>query len=198
MINLDSYQAIKTALFVRIDVAEYRTSSSGSYASQILTFSDHDSTVTIDSESYVPLGRLMGVTSSRSELRPSGSSVTVTLSGVPNSSIAEIIHSKIKGSPIKIYRGYFNANTGTQVGTFAGRFFGTVNNYSLDEDYDVYARTSSNTIAIECNSTIETLSNKVAGRLTNEQSMKSFFPTDTSMDRVATLQDSNFDFGAPV
>lgn len=198
MVNLDSYQSIKTSLFVRVDVEEYRTNSSDPYAPQILTFSDHDATVTINSQSYVPLGKLLGVSSSRSELRPSGNDVTITLSGIPTDSIAEIIHSKIKGSPVKIYRGYFDASTGTQIGSFVGRFLGNVNNYSLQEEFDVYERTASNTILIECNSTIETLSNKVAGRRTNENSMKSFYSTDTSMDRVSSLQDNNFDFGAPV
>lgn len=198
MINLDSYQAIKTSLFVRFDVAEYRTNSSDPYVSQILTFSDHDAIVTINGETYTPVGKLLGVTSSRSELRPSGSDVTITLSGIPDTSIAEIVHSKIKGSPVKIYRGYFNASTGAQINSFVGRFIGSINNYSLQEEFDVYERTASNTIVIECNSTVETLSNKVAGRRTNEQSMKSFYPTDTSMDRVSSLQGSNFDFGAPI
>lgn len=197
MINLSAYQSVKTALFVRIDVEEYRTSSIANYVTEVLTFSDHDQNFVIGGETYIPLGNLLNITSSKSELRPSSNNVTITLSGIPNTSIAEIIHSKIKGSPVKIYRAYFNASTGVQIGTTVGRYIGIVNNYSLEEEFDVLARTASNQIILECNSTVDILSNKLSGRRTNEQSMKSFYPSDTSMDRVATLSGSNFDFGAP-
>ena len=68
-INLTGYTNLRAATFVRIDIDQYRTTSSGSYSTQILRFSDHNATLSIDSESYVPLGRLMGVSSTTSELR---------------------------------------------------------------------------------------------------------------------------------
>ena len=197
MIDLTGQQSVRTALFVRIDVAEYRTTSGGAYSNEILTFSDHNANFTIDSQLYIPLGNLLNITSSNSELRASSNTITITLSGIPNSSIAEIIYSKIKGSPVKIYRAYFNANTGTQIGTTQGRYIGSVNNYSLDEEYDVVARTASNNLQIECLSNVDILSNKVAGRKTNPQSMKQFYSTDISFDRVPNLKDAAFNFGAP-
>lgn len=197
MIDLTGQQAVRTALFVRIDVAEYRTTSGGAYSNEILTFSDHNANFTIDSQLYIPLGNLLNITSSNSELRASSNTITITLSGIPNSSIAEIIYSKIKGSPVKIYRAYFNATTGTQIGTTQGRYIGSVNNYSLDEEYDVVARTASNNLQIECLSNVDILSNKVAGRKTNPQSMKQFYSTDISFDRVPNLKDAAFNFGAP-
>jgi hypothetical protein len=94
----------------------------------------------------------------------------------------------------------FDAATGTQLsitGNPVGRFFGIVNNYSLQEEYDVASRTSSNTIVIVCSSTVEILSNKVAGRRTNPQDQKAFYASDTSMDRVPNLVGASFNFGAP-
>jgi hypothetical protein len=94
----------------------------------------------------------------------------------------------------------FDPVTGTQLaidGNPAGRFFGIVSNYTLDEEYDIEGRSSSNTIAIECASTAEFLNNKVTGRKTNPKSMKSFYSSDVSMDRVPNLVGANFNFGAP-
>ena len=197
MINLDPYQSVRSALFVRIDVAEYRTSSVGSYTSQVLAFSDHNATFAINGQNYTALGNLLGITPSSSEMRASSNTVTVTLSGIPNSSISEILYSKIKGSPVKIYRAFFSASSGAQIGTTQGRYIGSVNNYSIEEEYDVGAREANNTLQIECLSNVDILSNKIAGRRTNPQSMKQFYSTDVSFDRVPNLKDASFNFGVP-
>lgn len=197
MANLDSYTSVKTGLFVRLQVDEYRTSSSAAYSAQVLTFSDYDTAKTIGSDTYTPLGSLLNITPSTSELRSSSNTITVTLSGVPTNAINEIVHSKIKGAPLKIYRGYFDVSTGTQIGDYEGRFFGSVNNYSIQEEFDVVERTAANLVLLECNSSVDLLSQKVSGRKTNPQSNNKFYPNDTSMDRVPTLKGAKFDFGAP-
>jgi hypothetical protein len=189
-IDLSSYDSIQTGLFVRIEVT----------SSNILRFSDYRGTVTIDGESYVGLGKLLGVTSTVSELKGSTSTVTLTISGIPNTSINEILTSSLKGSPVKIYRVVFNPVNNVQLaipGNPAGRFFGIVNNYTLEEDFDIENRTSTNTINIECNSVMEFLENKISGRKTNPESMKLFYPNDVSFDRVPNLVGANFNFGAP-
>lgn len=197
MINLTSYSAVRTALFVRIQVDEYRTTPAGAFSQQVLTFSDHNELYSINGETYQNLGNLMGITATNSELRTSSNSVTISLSGIPNSAIAEIINSKIKSAPVRIFRGYFNPQTNVQIGDMQGRFSGFVNNYSLQEDYDVDSRSASNTIILECASTIDILSRKTAGRRTNPESMKKFYPTDIAFDRVPTLENTTFDFGSP-
>lgn len=197
MIDLSSERSIRTSLFIRIQVDEYRTSPSAAYIQEVLAFSDHFEDYTLDGEVYQNINNLLGVTDSRSELRPSSASVNITISGIPNSAIAEILHSKIKGSPVSIFRGYFDIATGNQIGDIQGRFRGFVNNYALEEQFDVDARTATNTIDIECASTIDVLQNKQAGRKTNPQSHKQFYPNDESMKRVPNLENSTFNFGAP-
>ena len=193
-VNLTSYRDLKTALFVRIEIDEYRTSSAASYTSQVLRFSDHNTSFTIDSENYVPLGRLLSVTSTASEIRATGNAITIGLSGIPNTSLAEIIHSKLKGSEVKIYRAYFT-QAGSQIGTTQQRWIGTINNYNLDEEYDVLNTTATNSIQIDCLSNVEILQNKVSGRKTNPVSMQKYFASDTSFNRVPGLMGSQFDFG---
>lgn len=191
-INLSSYKAIECGLFVRIEITDPSI--------QILRFSDYHSAVTINSEVYQPLGNLCAISNSTSELRTSGDTVTVSVSGIPNSSLTDIINSRLKGSNIIIYRVFFNPTTGTQLaitGNPAGRFYGIVNNYSLQEEHDVETRTSNNMIVMTCSSLVEVLNNKFTGRRTNPIDQKNFYATDVSFDRVPNLSGSYIDFGAP-
>lgn len=199
--DLTSYKSIQSNLFVRIAIDEYRATSGAGYTSQVLTFSDMLTPYTINGESYLGVGRLMSISETSSELRVTGNTLTVTLSGIPNSNIYEIINSKIKGSSIKVYRVLFNPTTGQALsitGNPMGRFDGFINNYSLNEDYDPMAKTATNTLVLTCASKIDLLANKVAGRRTNPESQKKYFPTDPSMNRVPSLVDSDFNFGAPL
>jgi hypothetical protein len=195
MANLDSYTSVRTNVFVRLAIDEYRTTSSGSFTSQVLRFSDSTSTETVESETYSPLGTLLNITATTSEIRPSNNTITVSISGIPTNSIPEIVNSRIKGSDIKIYR-KFKTIAGTDIAT-TGYFLGKVNNYSLQEDFNVEDRTASNIILLECASDIGLLEQKISGRKTNPISEKRFFPNDTAMDRVPTLKGTRFDFGAP-
>lgn len=197
MPNLNSYTSVRTHLYVRLQIDEYRTTPTGSYTQQILKFSDDGTNFTINSETYTPLGRFLQITESSSELRPTNNPCTIALSGVPNNALNEIMYSKIKGAPVAIYRAYFDVATGTQIGTTVGRFIGSVNNYSIEEQWDIDTRSSSNILQLECSSSIGILENKIAGRKTNPESMKRFFQNDTSMDRVPTLKEKIFNFGAP-
>lgn len=201
MIDLTSYVAIQSNLFVRIQIDEYRTSSGGSYSQEILNISDLSFDFDLEGETYSGLGKLLGVTSTNSEIRVSGGDVTITLSGIPNSSIAEIVNSKIKGSSIKIYRVLFGGGLDNPdyldiPGNPIGRFNGYVNNYSLQEDYDIDTRTSTNTLVLTCSSIVDILGNKITGRKTNPSSMKKFYPSDVSMDRVPSIENTTFNFGA--
>lgn len=200
MIDLTSYSSIQSNLFVRIHVAEYKVNPGDAYQDVVLKFSDKRGTFLLDGEEYIGLGSLMGITSTSSEIRASSGELTITISGIPNTSIFEIVNSKIKGCPVRISRVLFDPVTGEQLdieGNPLARFRGFVNNFSLEETWDFNTRTSSNTITLICASSIDVLSNKFAGRKTNPYSEKKYFPSDLSMDRVPTLENATFDFGAP-
>lgn len=199
-INLTSYKSIQSNLFVRIEIDEYRTTPTGSYTSEILRFSDKLTPFTINSESYLGLGKLMSITSSTSEIRASGGELLISIAGIPNSAIAEIVNSKIKGAPVNIFRALFNSSTGAVLsitGNPMNRYQGFINNYTLSESWDQDTRTSSNTITLTCASTVDVLQRKMAGRKTNSTSQNKYFPTDVSFDRVPNLVGSTFNFGAP-
>ena len=189
ILSLTSYKAIESNLFIKITTS-----------TTTLLFSDRLITTTIGGDTYQGLGKLMSLSQSSSELRTSSSDVVIGISGIPNSSITDITGSNIKGSTVNIIRGLFNASTGAFLSAVTGnpitRFSGFVNNISLNEDYNVDSRDSSNTLLISCSSNVDILSNKINGRKTNPASEKKFFPNDLSMDRVPTLESYYFDFGA--
>lgn len=190
--TLAATRSIQTSLFVRINVPNY----------QILTFSDFDRSFTIDGDEYLPLGKLLGVTTSTNELKISPTTITISVSGIPNTSIAEIVDKKIKGSNVVVYRAVFDTSTYELLDLADAnplmRFQGIVNNYSLEEDWSMETTEPKNTISIVCSSNIELINNKVAGRKTNPSDEKKFYPTDRSMNRVPNLANSNFNFGSVV
>jgi len=199
--KLINYKSIQSNLFVRIKIDEWRANSTDAYEEKILRFSDKNSSFVINGETYLGLGGFVSITSSESEIRASEAELTITLSGIPNSSILEILNSKIKSSEVTVYRGLFDAATGTLLNFIPvnplGRYKGFVNNYSLQEDYDPATRTSTNTLVIVCASAVSILENKFAGRKTNPRSQKAFYPNDAAMDRVPALENSVFNFGVP-
>jgi hypothetical protein len=197
---LSTYKALQSNIFVRVETDYYKATSSATPANQVWRFSDLRTSYTINGESYVGIGNLMGITTSSSELQVTGGELTISISGIPDSAIAELTNSRVKGSSVRIYRVLFDAVTGAKIdieGNPMGRYRGYVNNYSISEDYDIIARTSSNTISLICTSSIDLLGQKTGGRKTNPESQKKFYPTDLSMDRVPTLENATFDFGAP-
>jgi hypothetical protein len=191
MINLSTYSAVQAALFCRVDVPGY----------SVLRFSNYNRPVTIAGESYNNLGTLLGITDTTSDIRATSGNMTVTISGIPNSSLAEVMAQQFKGSKIQIWRVFFDAQTGQQldiVGNPAGRYQGIITNWSLEEDWNSSTQSASNKIAFVCSSMVDVVNNKIAGRKTNSNDQRKYFPTDPSMDRVAALKNSNYNFGAVV
>lgn len=189
VLNLNSFTAIQSNLFVKITLT-----------ASTLLFSDRIQSTTIAGDTYVGLGNLLAISGSNSELRSSSQELSISISGIPNSSITDILASGIKGTPVIIRRGLFNATTNAFLSGVAGnpiiRFTGFVNNLGFDEEYDLDTRTSSNTMILTCASNVDILNNKVQGRKTNSESQQKYFPNDLSMERVTALESSFFDFGA--
>jgi len=199
MTSLTQYKSIQSNLFVKIECPYYKSSAVAEPIFYNFLFNDSNTSYTLFGEEYLGLGKFLSITSTSTELRTSANELTITLSAIPNTSIEEIIHSRIKGSKIIIRRGLFDAETNQQLnitGNPSFRFVGYINNLGLEEEYDVESRTSSNTLVLNCSSVINLLDNKISGRKTNPSSMKKYFPDDVSMDRIPALESSYFDFGA--
>lgn len=187
MIDLRSYSSLESAVFLKWEVPNFSTAY----------LSDYHTPLSFNGQVYTNIGTLFSVSSATNELKPSRGELTISLSGVPTGSISTILNQEIKGSNIWIYRGYFNAQTHQPLNLGGGNthlhFKGIVTNYSISDDIDLGAGIATSTITLTCNSAVETLSYKVAGRRTNQAD----FPGTADMSRVQALANSNFNFGAP-
>ena len=190
-VDLSAFDSIQSNLFVRIDL---------SYTSEVLTFTDTRDTWDLNTgpgnslEEYVGLGELMGVTSTSSELRSTSREITITISGIPNTSITEIMNSRLKGSRCNIWRLIQDPITRNPL-YLSGRFNGIVTNYAINEEFDPVSRTASNTISIMCSGIVDVLANTTKGRRTNPQDQRYWVPNDAAFDRVPDLVGAYFDFG---
>ena len=197
MATLDDYNSVRTAIFVKIDVEEYWNGSG--YVNQALTFSDHFTDFTFGGDTYTALGKLLSISSTTSELRPSSQPIAIAISGIPNASIQEITYSRLLSSSVLVYRGFFDVATGDVLNLSGGnptqRYLGYLNNYSLNEDWNINDKLATNTITLDVNSSIDVISQKTAGRKTNPMSMKRNYPTDVSFDRVPALARQKVNFG---
>ncbi len=194
MIDLNSYRAIESNLLVLIVLDN-----------QTITMTDSTTPITVNGYTFEAMGKLLAVSSSNSDLRPGTDDISVAISGIPNTMISEVINSRFKGSQIEVARYLKDPVTGTPLSITpnpVGRFFGIINNYSLQEDYDNEDRSASNTIELSCSTLVRFLQGKVPGRRTNPLDIKAhsnryFNYTDLSFDRVPNLTNAYFNFGAP-
>lgn len=188
-LDLSSYDAIQTNLFVKLVIPGYST----------LTFSDYHRSITIDSLAYTGLGQLLSITDTNSSLRASPQEVTIAISGIPAQNITDILNNKLVGSDVRITRGIFDVNTGALISIASnpiGKFVGVINNFDITDDLEQGASTGTITITMTCTSVVEQLENKITGRRTNPIDQKALYPTDECFDRVPALAKSNYNFGA--
>ena len=52
-------------------------------------------------------------------------------------------------------------------------------------------------MVVICSSVIGIIDRKISGRRTNQTDQRLLYPTDESMDRVAVISNTSFDFGKP-
>lgn len=196
-INLDNRNAVRASYLVDWEVPYYRTTPTGSTSNETLTFSDDDLTTIVNGLTYVPLGKLLQITPSSSTIGATTNTISLTLSGVPDSEIGAVLYSNIKGTLIRINRYFWDAqSTTTSLGPAQGRFFGYVESYSITDDYDYYNRSQTVSVTLNLNSWVDYIAGKMNARQTNPRSMDIQYPGDTSFDRIPKLKDTEFNFGA--
>lgn len=179
---------INSAEFVKLTI--YNDYSNTANVSTY-TFSSAYKSEVISGTTYLPLGGLLQVGAQNRDLRVTAGDTSISLSGVSGNNIAIVLGTKIRGSEVEVYRGFYNNNQ--VLGNTYLRFTGIVTSYGITEDRE--GQEDNFTVAISASSYKTVLQNRIAGRKTNEESWKFFNPTDTSMDRVYSIAGVDFDFG---
>jgi hypothetical protein len=180
--------SIRDAEFVRIDVV-------GGQGSPYCFSSSFQRETIADAgfvSSFTNLGGLLSISGHQRDISATSFDTTVSLAGVDKTKIGQIIDAGLKGSEVNIWRGFYTENYQLS-GTPVKRYKGIVTSYDLQEDRveDI----DSFVLNIHCSNFKQVLENRVVGRFTNASSWKVSNPTDTSMDRVSTLNGAKYNFG---
>jgi hypothetical protein len=153
--------------------------------------------VAYDGNTYSELGSFVSVGELTEDIKTTNGDISVSLSGIPSEAdyMNQVLTTPIKGGTIKIYRAFFDEDYGYNASNVYGRYSGLVTNFAISEEEDFLAGKLTNTITITCASINTILENKISGQRTGVTDRQKFFPTDLTFNRVADLQNVQFDFG---
>lgn len=192
-INAVNSPSIRHAEFVRMVVGQ-----SGSTTTY--TFCNASAPITIDGITFTNLGALLGVGDVQRDIKATSDDMTISLTGIDPSWVGVILGTYIKGSSVEVWRGFLDSNNQiitTPTTQFFKRYQGIINNVSITENFDSQMRTRVATCSVSCSSMRRILENRMSGVKTNQQSWQFFYDSDESMNRVATIANTYFDFGKP-
>ena len=187
MVALDS-ASIRYAEFVRL------TMPSNTY-----TFCNAAQPITVDGITFTNLGSLLQISDIKNDVKATSSDLNIALTGVDGTNIYIVLSSDLKGSQIEVWRGFLDADNQiiqTPTQQFFKRYQGIVSNYSITEDWNEQMRIRTATVSLSCASFRTILENRVGGVRTTQKIWQAYYSGDTSMNRVAAIAGSYFDFGA--
>ena len=188
-INAVNSASIRHAEFVRMTVGT---------AATVYTFCNAAAPVTVSGITFSNLGALLSVGDVQRDMRATSDDMTIALTGIDPTNVGIILGSEIKGSLVEVWRGFLDSDNQiitTPTTQFFKRYQGIISSVSITEDFNIEARTRIATCSIACSSMRRILENRLGGLKTNQSNWQFFYPSDTSMDRVATISNSYFDFG---
>ena len=163
------------------------------------TFCNCPSSVTVNGITFAGIGSFLGISDIQQDMKSNSNDVKLTITGLASANIALILSSNLKGSTLKIWRGFLDSNNQIQtiggVQQFFQRYQGIVNNMSINETFDTNIRERIATCVISSASMRLVLDSRVAGIRTNPSSWRFLYPNDASMDRVPVLASTYFNFG---
>ena len=219
--NLSHVNNIRPGNFVLFEVTPYFGSSKTYYKYSDVDFSNTINVTDFGDDQYGdPItsfswnkapqigssrGRLVNITPAQNELKGNTAPLTLTLTGLPDDDLQDdLLETRFKWASVTIWRELFDKD-GDPILESDGitplaptmRFKGYVSNYSVTERYNNQTKQSSIFVTVECTSAYRLIQNKRAGRMTNSESNKQFFPDDLGMDRVTTIANTDFVFGFP-
>jgi len=190
--NALSSANIRHAEFVRLQI--------GNPVTTTYSFCNAAAPITVSGITFSNLGMLLQLGDIPQDIKSTSDDITISLTGIDPTNVGLILSSNIKGSTVEIWRGFLDSNNQiiTSPSTqFFKRYTGIINSVGISEDFDDQARTRVATCTISCTYMRKVLENRIAGLRTNQKSWQFFYPSDTSMNRVAAISNQYFDFGAP-
>lgn len=163
-----------------------------------LTFCNASAPITVEGIEFEGLSTLLQIGVIQKNIKSNSADLQLSLTGIDPQTVAVVLSADMKGSTVEIWRGFLDADNQiitTPTLQFFKRYQGIINNVAINEDFNAELRQRIATCVLTSSSMRSVLDARVAGIKTNEQSWKVFYPNDTSMNRVAVIASTYFDFG---
>jgi hypothetical protein len=190
-INAVTSPSIRHGEFVRLTVGT---------AATVYTFCNAAAPITVNGITFTALNALLSVGDVQRDIKSTSDDMTITLTGINPTYVSLILSSDIKGSLVEVWRGFFDSNNQiitTPTTQFFKRYQGIINNVSISENWNEQIRERVATCSISSSSMRRILENRMSGIKTNRVNWQAVYPSDTSMNRVAQISNTYFDFGQP-
>ena len=170
-------------------------------AATVYTFCNAAAPITVDGITFANLGALLNVGDVQRDIKATSDDMTIQLTGIDSTNVGIILGNEIKGSLVEVWRGFFDTNNQiitTPTTQFFKRYQGIINSVSITEDFNTELRQRIATCSIACSSMRRILENRLSGMRTNQDAWQFVYGTsETSMNRVAQISNTFFDFGSP-
>jgi len=153
----------------------------------------------VDAEPFTGLGVLVKINEVQRDIKSTANETSMTLVGIDTAMLGLVLNTNVKGCYIEMWHGFFDQNnalitTGGTGGLY--KFFtGYINSFSISEQWMEEIRQFVGTISLSASSIQIILQNRTAGRYTNDNAWQFFNAGDTSMNRVAFVENINYFFG---
>ena len=112
------------------------------------TFSSSYKAETINGQVYTPLGGLMMVGMQQRDIRVTSFDTAITLTGVGSDNIYMVLATRLKGSLVEVYRGFYDTEYVLEDAVL--RFNGVITSYTITEDLDTDLRNDNFTVTVNC------------------------------------------------
>lgn len=176
-----------------VDFVEIKMSDTDS--TKQLRLSSHYTDLVVGGETYVAAGQLMSIGSTTDNIEATDDSLSIGLSGIDSSVTAAVLSSKVPGSEINIYRGFFNEDTGLLYDNAPYLVWsGIASSYSITDTFDI-DNTDAVSIQVEGKSLLSSIMDRQSGVYTSVSSYQTITSSDKSMEFVAGLTNKTFNFG---
>lgn len=143
---------------------------------------------------FHPSGHLLGLGSIANNLDVKQSDIEINLTGLDQTIIGHITQANFIGSPITIYRGYYNEDTGAMIADPYIVWRGIANDYATNYLGEL-GMPNKVGITLNCRNLLVALFDASNGRFTSTSSFSKHTPSDVSMEFTATLTSFNPSFG---
>jgi hypothetical protein len=142
----------------------------------------------------------MAVGTQQRDIRVTSFDTSIVLSGLGDENIYLALGTRIKGSLVQIYRGFYDENYILENAVL--RFNGIITGYSITQDFDSIENRNIYSVIMNASSYKTVLENRIAGRKTSPNHWNEYADApatfDSSMTNVPNLINVYFDFGQPV